>query len=82
MRRKRRSLPRSLRRASSPRVQSEATGMSAPESSPNLRYHLHCGCGASGVQLHHQPVLDAHARHLHEHVGREPDGVLTARRSW
>src|SRR5215211_3047227 len=33
---------------------------------------------ATRVQLHHQPVFDAHSGHLDEHVGREPGGVLAA----
>jgi hypothetical protein len=33
---------------------------------------------AARVQLHHQPVLDAHCGHLDQHVGCEPGGVLSA----
>src|SRR5829696_6050191 len=36
---------------------------------------------AASVQLHDQPVLGAHASHLHEHVGSEPRGVLPVRPS-
>jgi hypothetical protein len=28
------------------------------------------------MQLHHQPILDAHPRHLHQHVPSELRGVI------
>ena len=31
-----------------------------------------------GVDLHHHPVLDAHRRHLGQHLGAEQLGVLRA----